>query len=304
MNSTLLIISLVFLGALAAVYFALSKKLEKLTEDSGTRLINDNITKMNDRLNDRLTEAARYIGSLGQELRSMQVIGKNIDDLRSVFMNSKLRGNFGEQVLNDMLANNFPKDQFELQLKFKDGQTVDAAIRTKDGLIPIDSKFPIDSFRRMLSAATDEERALERREFQKAAKKHVGDIAKKYILPGEGTSNFAVMYVPSEAAFYEMISASDELSDFAQANRVLMVSPNTLSYFLHILRLGHERIRIEENVQKVWELLAGFHHETMKFGEQIGVLSRHITNAKSAMDTAQGAYERLAGKVDQIKQLQ
>ncbi len=307
MSATLLIlaaIGLLLLGSVAFVYYALSKKLEKLTGDSATRIINDNIQKMNDRLNDRLTEAARYIGNLGQELRSMQVIGKNIDDLRSVFMNSKLRGNFGEQVLNDMLANNFPKEQFELQHKFKDGQTVDAAIRTKDGLIPIDSKFPIDSFRRMLTAATEEERALERREFQKAAKKHVGDISKKYILPGEGTSNFAVMYVPSEAAFYEMISASDELSDFAQANRVLMVSPNTLSYFLHILRLGHERIRIEENVQKVWELLAGFHQETMKFGEQIGVLSRHITNAKGAMDTAQAAYDRLAGKVDQIKQLQ
>ncbi len=304
MNSTTLIVAVVLLGALAAVYFALSKKIEKLTEDSATRIINDNITKMNDRLNDRLTEAARYIGSLGQELRSMQVIGKNIDDLRSVFMNSKLRGNFGEQVLNDMLANNFPKDQFELQYRFKDGQTVDAAIRTKDGIISVDSKFPIDSFRRMLASATEEDRAFERREFQKAVKKHVGDIAKKYILPGEGTTNFAVMYVPSEAAFYEIISASDELSDFAQASRVMMVSPNTLSYFLHILRLGHERIRIEENVQRVWELLAGFHQETMKFGEQIGVLSRHITNAKGAMDTAQAAYDRLAGKVDQIKQLQ
>lgn len=304
MNTTLLIAGLVFLGALAAVYFALSKKLEKLTEDSATRIINDNIQKMNDRLNDRLTEAARYIGNLGQELRSMQVIGKNIDDLRSVFMNSKLRGNFGEQVLNDMLANNFPKDQFELQHKFKDGQTVDAIIRTKDGLIPVDSKFPADSFRRMLAAPTEELRASERNEFQKAVRKHVGDIAKKYILPGEGTTNFAVMYVPSEASYYEIISGPDELTDLAQRSRVLMVSPNTLSYFLHILRLGHERIRIEENVQKVWELLAGFHQETMKFGEQIGVLSRHITNAKGAMDTAQAAYERLAGKVDQIKQLQ
>lgn len=304
MNTTTLVIGLIFLGALAAVYFALSKKLESLSEGSATRLINDNIQKMNDRLNDRLTEAARYIGTLGQELRSMQVIGKNIDDLRSVFMNSKLRGNFGEQVLNDMLANNFPKEQYELQYKFRDGQTVDAAIRTKDGLIPVDSKFPIDSFRRMLSAPTDEGREMERREFQKAAKKHLGDIAKKYILPGEGTTNFSVMYVPSEAAFYEMISGSDEISDFAQRSRVMMVSPNTLSYFLHILRLGHERIRIEKNVQRVWELLAGFHQETMKFGEQIGVLSRHITNAKSAMDTTQAAYERLAGKVDQIKQLQ
>jgi len=304
MPTSTVILGLILLAAIAAVYFALSKKLERPEDSTGMRMLNDSIEKMNDRLNERLTDAAKYIGSLGQELRSMQVIGKNIDDLRSVFMNSKLRGNFGEQVLNDMLANNFPKEQYALQHKFKDGQTVDAAILTKDGLIPVDSKFPIDSFRRMLSAATEEERESERKEFQKAVKKHIGDIAKKYILPGEGTANFAVMYVPSEAAFYEMISGSDEISDLGQRSRVLMVSPNTLSYFLHILRLGHERIRIEENVQKVWELLAGFHQETMKFGEQIGVLSRHITNAKGAMDTAQAAYERLAGKVDQIKQLQ
>ena len=303
MASSTIIIALVLLGALAAVYFALSKKLEKLDETSASRMINDNIQKMNDRLNDRLTDAAKYIGAMGQELRSMQMIGKNIEDLRSVFMNSKLRGNFGEQVLNDMLANNFPKDQFELQHKFKDGQVVDAVIRTKDGLIPIDSKFPVDSFRRMLGEANPETRETEAKEFQKAVRKHLGDISKKYILPGEGTAGFAVMYVPSEACYYEIISASDELTDLAQQSRVMMVSPNTLSYFLHILRLGQERIRIEENVQKVWEMLAGFHQETMKFGEYLGVLGRHLTNAKGAMDTTQAAYEKLAGKVDQIRQL-
>lgn len=303
MSTSTLLLGLILLAAIAATYFALSKKLEKPDESTGFRMLNDNIQKMNERLNDRLTDAAKYIGAMGQELRSMQLIGKNIEDLRSVFMNSKLRGNFGEQVLNDMLANNFPKDQFELQHKFKDGQTVDAVIRTKDGLIPIDSKFPVDSFRRMLGDVSPENRELEAREFQKAVRKHIGDIAKKYILPGEGTASFAVMYVPSEACYYEIISGTDELTDLAQQSRVMMVSPNTLSYFLHILRLGHERIRIEENVQKVWELLAGFHQETMKFGEQLGVLGRHLTNAKGAMDTTQAAYEKLAGKVDQIRQL-
>jgi DNA recombination protein RmuC len=277
--------------------------MEKPDDSSGFRMLNDNIQKMNDRLDHRLTEAAKYIGSLGQELRSMQMIGKNIEDLRSVFMNSKLRGNFGEQVLNDMLANNFPKDQFAFQHKFKDGQVVDAVVLTKDGLIPIDSKFPIDSFRRMLSEASPENRELEAREFQKAVRKHIGDISKKYILPGEGTASFAVMYVPSEACYYEIISNSDELTDLAQQSKVMMVSPNSMSYFLHILRLGHERIRIEENVQKVWELLAGFHQETMKFGENLGVLGRHLTNAKGAMDTTLSAYDKLANKVDQIKQL-
>ncbi len=303
MTTTLVLIALVLLFALASVYVALSKKLEGLGEQSAARLINDNIQKMNDRLNDRLTEAARYIGTLGQELKSMQTIGKNIDDLRSVFMNSKLRGNFGEQVLNDMLSNNFPKEQFALQHKFKDGQVVDALIATKDGSIPVDSKFPIDNFRKMLSASTDDIREFERKEFQKAVRKHITDVAKKYILPGEGTTNFAVMYVPSEATYYEILSASEEVSDFAKQSRVLLASPNTFSYFLHILRLGHERIRIEENVQRVWELLAGFHQETIKFGEQMGVLARHMTNAKGAMDAAMSEYGKLANKVEQIRQL-
>src|SRR5690348_5652157 len=142
MPTPTIILALIMLGALAAVYFALSKKIERPDDSSGFRMLNDNIQKMNDRLNDRLTDAAKYIGSLGQELQTMQAIGKNIDDLRSVFMNSKLRGNFGEQVLSDMLANNVPKEHFDFQFKFKDGQTVDAIVRTKDVLIPIDSKFP------------------------------------------------------------------------------------------------------------------------------------------------------------------
>lgn len=303
MPSSIYLVALILLASIGAVYYALSKKLEKPDDHSGFMMLNDNIQKMNDRLNDRLTDAAKYIGSLGQELRSMQMIGKNIEDLRSVFMNSKLRGNFGEQVLGDMLANNFPKDQFEFQYKFRDGQIVDAIVRTKDGLIPIDSKFPVDSFRRMLSETDQEARAAEAKEFQKAVRKHIGDISKKYILPGEGTSSFAIMYVPSEACYYEIVSGSDELTDLAQRSKVMMVSPNSMSYFLHILRLGHERIRIEENVQRVWELLAGFHQETLKFGENLGVLGRHLTNAKGAMDTTQAAYEKLAGRVEQIKQL-
>jgi DNA recombination protein RmuC len=254
-------------------------------------------------MNERLDKAAQYIGSMNQELRSMQDIGKNINDLRSAFFSPKLRGNFGEQVLNDMLDANFPKDLYETQYKFKDGQTVDAVIKTRDGLIPIDSKFPVDNYRKMILATTDEERAAERNEFFKAVRKHISDIAKKYILPGEGTLNFAVMYVPSEGIFYEIISSSDELSDLARQMKVLMTSPNTMSYFLHILRLGHERIRIEENVQKVWEMLAGFQQETAKFGETLSVVARHVTNAKNAMDSASNDYGRLASKVDQIRQL-
>ena len=269
------------------------------SDDRVSQMMNQNIQTMHERLD----KAAHYMGTLGQELRTMQEVGKNINDLRSAFFSPKLRGNFGERVLYDALEDHFPHEQFEKQYKFQGGQIVDAVIKTKDGLIPIDSKFPIDNFRKMISANTEQERVSESNEFSKAVRKHINDVAKKYILPNEGTTKFAIMYVPSEAVYYEIISASDELSDLAQRVNVLLVSPNSLSYFLHILRLGHERIRIEKNVQKVWELLTGLQQETNKFGDVLGVLSTHLNNAKNQMDKATNEYGKLSSKFDQIKQL-
>jgi len=304
MSTIQLILILALLVVLLAFVYQLYRQLRELKslqdqEGSVSQIMNQNVQAMHERLD----KAAHYIGSLGQELRTMQDIGKNINDLRSAFFSPKLRGNFGEQVLNDALANNFPHDQYETQYRFKGGHVVDALLKTKDGLIPIDSKFPIDNFRKMISADTDQERDSERNEFNKAVRKHMDDIAKKYILPDEGTTKFAIMYVPSEAIYYEIISTSDELSERAQRLNVLMVSPNSFAYFLHILRLGHERIRIEENVQKVWEMLTGLHQETEKFGDVIGVLATHLKNAGNQMDKVTADYGKLSSKFEQIKQL-
>lgn len=310
-----LIVALILLAAIAAVYFALSKKLGDLREaqkdNSLAQLVNQNILdtrsaldKNVETMNQRLDGAKEYIAKLATELVRMQAIGKNVEELRGIFMNSKLRGNFGEGLLEDMLADNFPRDHYETQYAFKNGTIVDAIVRTKDGIIPIDSKFPFDNFRRTLTAETDEQREMERREYQKAVRGHIKDISKKYILQDEGTTSFALMYVPSEAAFYEIISSTDQATgDLARQSRVIMVSPNTMSYFLQILSLGLKRARIEENAQKVYELLMGFHQETMKLGEPLSVLAKHLNNAKGAMETVQANYDKLSIKVGQIDQL-
>lgn len=298
------ILALLLTAAVLALVFVLLRHIKEMKDMQGkegsvSQIMNQNLQAMHERLD----KAAHYIGSLGQELRSMQTIGKNIEDLRAAFFSPKLRGNFGEQVLNDALSDHFPHEQYETQYRFKDGQAVDAVIKTKDGLIPVDSKFPIDNFRKMVAAATEQERDFERNEFMKAVRKHIGDIAKKYIMPDEGTTAFAVMYVPSEAIYYEIISSTDELSELARSKNVLMTSPNSFAYFLHILRLGHERIRIEENVQKVWHMLSGLQQETQKFGDVLGVLSTHLTNAKNQMDRAHAEYGKLSARFDQIKDL-
>ncbi len=292
------------LAALAAGFVLLSRtlsgKIRELEElrraDTSPQILSQSIQAMHDRLSNTSQSLERY----GLELRSMQEVGKNVNDLRQAFFSPKLRGNFGERVLADMLTNAFPQEQYGLQHRFRDGQIVDAIIRTKDGIICIDSKFPIENYRKMVAATTDADRDFETREFKKAVKKHITDIASKYILPAEGTMTVAVMFVPSEAVFYEIISGSEELLAAAEENHVLITSPNTMAYFLHVLRMGYERIRIEENVQRVWENIAGLQQDFAKFGENLRKLWSHVNNAKNVADALGNEFTKLNGRVEDL----
>ena len=293
------IVAIIACAALILGYLSWKfKQLEKKQEAVPTA---ENLAQGFQGLGLRFDNTLQTVGDLRAQLGTMQGIAKDVTDLRLTFYSAKLRGNFGERVLNDMLENSFPKEHFALQHKFRDGQVVDAVVKTRDGIICIDSKFPIENYRKMVSAGTDAEREFETREFRKAVKKHITDISNKYILPAEGTMDVAVMYVPSEAVFYEIISGSDDLVQAAESNHVLMTSPNTMSYFLHVLRMGYERIRIEENVQKVWEQVAGLEQDFDKFGDNLRQLWTHINNAKNKADAVGNEFTKLAGKVEQLK---
>ncbi|MEK7546347.1 MAG: DNA recombination protein RmuC [Patescibacteria group bacterium] len=308
MPSTILIASLVFLVALAAVYFALSKKLADLrgSQDIGAAK-NDELKK---NVSESLGTMLAQIAQANQSIGSLQSINQKIDSINNLFFSQKLRGNFGERVLQDMLEMNFPKSAFSLQHRFKDGQIVDAVLRTKDGLVPVDSKFPADNYRKMVAPEkSEEEKRFERNEFAKAVRKHITDIEKKYILPGEGTSDFAVMYVPSEAIFYEVLTFKNDegvdgdLTGFASSKHVLMTSPNTMAYYLYIMKVGLERTRIEEDAQKVYALLAGLQQDFAKFGESLRTNWTHVTNAKKTIDALGNDFSQISGKIEQIKHL-
>ncbi len=255
-------------------------------------------------VNESLRGMADQLAKANQSIGALHTINQKVDNINNLFFSQKLRGNFGERVLQDLLEVNFPKTHFVLQHRFKDGQIVDAILKTKDGLIAIDSKFPADNYRKMVAPdKTPAERDFEKNEFAKAVRKHITDIEKKYILPGEGTAEFAIMYVPSEAIFYEILSEDNGLTAFAGDKHILMTSPNTMSYYLHIMRLGQERTRIEENAQKVWGLLSGLQQEFAKFGENLRVAWGHVTNAKKSIDSVGNDFSHLSGKIEQIKEL-
>ncbi len=253
-------------------------------------------------LNERLDTAARVIGDLKRNLGEMSEVGKGIRSLQEFLQSPKLRGNIGEQVLKDMIGQTFPKNSFHLQYQFRSGVKVDAVLKTDAGLLCIDSKFPMENFTLMHKGETEAERAAAKKAFIADVKKHVSDISKKYILPEEGTMDFALMYIPSESVYYE-IANMGELMDFARRARVYPVSPNTLYAHLQVLLLSFQGKELEQKSREVFRLLRAIQKDYGKVDENLGVLGRHINNAYNSMSSVTSAFSLLGQKLSRTQNL-
>lgn len=253
-------------------------------------------------LNERLDAAARVIGDLKKNLGEMSEVGKGIKSLQEFLQSPKLRGNIGEAVLQDMIGQTFPKNSFHLQYQFRSGVKVDAVLKTDAGLLCIDSKFPMENFTKMHKGETETERAQAKKEFMADVKKHVGDISKKYILPEEGTMDFALMYIPSESVYYE-IANLEEVMDYGRKLRVYPVSPNTLYAHLQLLLVSFQGKELEQKSKEVFRLLRAIQKDYVKVDENLGVLGRHVNNAYNSMSTVTGAFSLLGQKLSQTQSL-
>lgn len=253
-------------------------------------------------LNARLDNAARVIGDLKGSLGEMSEVGRGIKSLQEFLQSPKLRGNIGEQVLSDMIGQSFPKNSFYLQYGFKSGVKVDALLKTDAGYLCIDAKFPMENFQKMHQAETEKEREQAKKEFINDVKKHIGDISKKYILPEEGTLDFALMYIPSEAVYYE-IANQNELMNYARRERVYPVSPNTLYAHLQVLLLSFQGKELEAKSKQVFQLLRAMQKDYGKLEETLGVLGRHVGNAYNSMSVVLSTFNVLGQKISQTKLL-
>jgi len=206
-------------------------------------------------------------------------------------------------VLKDLIAQSFPRGSFHLQYSFKSGDKVDAAIITSAGILPIDSKFPLENFRKMTTADSKLERAQAKREFSRDVKKHIEAISKKYILPEEGTLDLAIMYIPSESVYHE-IAGTPELLEFAKAQRIYPVSPNTLYLVLQSLLLSFEGQKIETKTREIFRLLRAVQKDYAKTGSAFDVLGRHINNAYNSFSSAAKSFSLLGQKLDSSRQLE
>lgn len=254
-------------------------------------------------MNERLDKASEVIGSLQKSLGEMSEVGRGIRSLQEFLQSPKLRGNIGEQVLSDMIGQTFPKNSFHLQYQFKSGMKVDAVLKTDAGLLCIDSKFPMENFNRMHGPDPEKERETARRDFLADVRKHVSDIAKKYILPEEGTMDFALMYIPSEAVYYETANTPD-LMEYARKLRVYPVSPNTLYAHLQVLLLSYQGKELEAKSREIFRLLRAIEKDYGKVEESMSVLGKHITNAYNSMNLANTNFTLLGQKLSKTHVLE
>ena len=253
-----------------------------------------------DMFNTRLDKAAHVIGSVQKSIGEFSEIGRSMKDLQDLLQSPKLRGNIGEHVLKELLAQYLPPSNFRLQHTFASGEKVDAVIRTSQGLIPIDAKFPLSAYRLYTESETDEDRKKALSAFMRDVKKHLNDISQKYILTAEGTVDYAIMYVPSETVYYEIINSA-ELFDLSNSQRVLPVSPLGFYAYLRAILMSFEGQRIQEEARKILTTLQAIRKDYEKTEYALSVLTKHVTNAHNQAAAVRDNFSGIGQKLTSIE---
>ncbi|MGA7161395.1 MAG: DNA recombination protein RmuC [Bacteroidota bacterium] len=271
-----------------------TQSIQKTTEQ-----VNQQLSAQTSTIGTRLDTAAKVIGDLqksqGQLLQAteeMKQLGESVAQLEGLLKAPKLRGGLGESMLEDLLKQVIPASSYATQYRFRNGNTVDAIVRTANGIIPIDSKFPLENFRKMVEAPNEAEKKSAYKVFVSDVKKHIDAIAQKYIAPDEGTFDFALMYIPAENIYYETIIKNDDYDDetniynYGVQRRVFSVSPNTFYAQLHVLALGFKGMEVEKSAKEIIQNLARLQGDLQRFADEFETVGKHLTNAKNKYDEA------------------
>lgn len=317
MNFDLLIISSILIIGFSIVVFLISKKQnnkdnETLIEwlksmqstlEINNQTVNQTLQENTKSLNQRLDRAAEVISGVQKNIGEMSEIGRSMKDLQSLLKSPKLRGNIGEQILKDLLSQMLPKQSFHMQYRFKTGVIVDAAIVTGNGIIPIDSKFPMENYRKMTESEDEKEKKVYEKLFIQDVKKHIDDISSKYILTDEGTIDFALMYIPTESVYYE-ITNFISLYEYSSRKRVLPVSPMTFYAFLRSILVGFEGQKITKQAHKILSNLRSIQKEYIKVNENLDTLQKHINNSYNMMGQVNNGFSKLGQQIDNTNSLE
>lgn len=300
MNLSIILFALLFLVALIVIRFWLNKLEEKTTLSSD---LVEWLKTSNLQVDQKLTKNLEIFASVQKTIGEFSEIGRSMRELQEYLTSPKLRGNIGEQILKELLAQNFPKSSYKLQYHFRTGSIVDAVLITSQGLIPIDSKFPIDAFKKISRTRDKNEIQALKKEFERDVKKHIDDIARKYILPVEKTVDYALMYIPSESVYYELIN-NEEVFDYAGHSRVLPVSPMSFYAYIKAILISFEGEKIETKAKEILNILQAIKKDYQKTDEALSVLNKHVTNAYNQSSQVSKTFSSLGQKISSTSLLE
>jgi DNA recombination protein RmuC len=239
----------------------------------------------------------KQIGEVQEQSRGLS---QATQSLEAVLGGAKTRGLLGEVTLQRMLEDSLPASQFAMQYRFSSGEAADAVIFLRDSkLMAIDSKFPLEAFRRIAADGDDA-----RRTFAGAVKGHADAIAKKYIVPSEGTLDVALMFVPSENVYCEMLNTLDargqQIDEYCRNRKVIAVSPNTLYAHLCVIAMGLQGMQIEENAKRLLANLNGVQKNMETFSEVFEKLGTHLKNAQQSYSEADRRFEKAQNTLENV----
>jgi DNA recombination protein RmuC len=294
---------------LILLFILMQKQLTNLREQLRRSLENSDQI-----LSQRIETTGKVISDVQKDLvrleesnKRIYEVGKDISSLQELLRAPKLRGTIGEFLLSDLLSQILPDRHFSLSHQFKSGERVDAVINLGKRLVPVDSKFPLDNFRKLLEAKSDQDKRFFRKRFERDVKGHIDSIARKYILPDEGTYNFALMYIPAENVYYEIMVKTDTTSeeksivDYSMDKKVIPVSPNTFYAYLQTILFGLKGLEIERGAQEIIATLGSLRGDFSRFQNDFRLIGKHLHDATRCYDSADRKFQWFGDKLEQLE---
>lgn len=273
--------------------------------------VNEQIRQIQESISEKLLGVQKNVSEVSESSKQVFMVAEQLQNLEKVLKHQKQRGNLGEASLQLALENMLPANAYKMQYQFEGGETVDAVVITKDGMIPVDAKFSLDNYRRLVDATTDVEKEFLEKEFKNDLKKRIDETA-KYIRPKDGTLPFAFMYIPAEAIYYDLLINevgavkvnTRSLIDYAYKDKnVIIVSPTTFAAYLQSVLYGFRAFKVEEsakeiqqNVEKLTRHLNAYNEYFNKLGNALGTTVNHYNAANKELGKIDRDVVKIAGE--------
>lgn len=284
------------------------EKLAKTTEERLNMIsgvVDKRLNEGFEKTHQTFADVIKRLALIDQAQQKITELSTNVVSLKDLLNDKRSRGAFGEVQLTSLIRNVLPESHFGLQTTLSNGKRADCVLYLPEptGTIAIDAKFPLENFQKMTSTNSDIERKVAEQQFKQDIKKHIQDIADKYIIPGE-TTDGAMMFIPAEAIFAEIHAHHPELVTFANQSKVWMTSPTTMMAVLTTARAVLKDDATKKQVHIIQEHLSYLSQDFDRFQKRMDGLERHIQQAHDDVKQVNISAKKITGRFEKIEQVE